>query len=247
MHLAVYLWTRGRRFLDKTPENCLRIRYLDELFPDATYVFLHRRAAENVNSLIQGWRARPRFVAHVLPELLEGIAPLDGKRWSFALIPGWRDLGRAPLEVICARQYAAGNEAVLAARRGMESARWVDVAYDELVARPAEQLRRLFTALGLAVTPAVEAAAVRLAAIPAATSLTPPRRDKWRYENLRRSSGSCPSWPRPSDASAMSRRRRRGLGVSPEVATAPDGSVHDVHRVLTTRFHDAALAHNSSN
>ncbi len=56
----------------------------------------------------------------------------------------------------------------------MESARWVDVAYDELVARPAEQLRWLFTALGLAVTPAVEAAAVRLAVIPAATSLTRP-------------------------------------------------------------------------
>ncbi len=183
VHLAVRLWTRGRRFLDKTPENCLRVAYLDALFPEATYVFLYRRAAENVSSLMQGWRARPRFVTHVLPEPLEGIAPLDGQRWSFALIPGWRDLRRAPLEVICARQYVTCNEAVLDAREDMDPARWVDVAYDDLLARPAEELRRVFGALGVAFTPTIEAAAVRLAGTPAPTSLTPPRRDKWRDEN----------------------------------------------------------------
>jgi hypothetical protein len=103
VHLAVRAFTRGRRFLDKTPESCLRISYLDALFPGATFVFLHRAAAENVNSLIEGWRARPRFVTHHLPEPLRNIAPLDGERWSFALVPGWRDLRDAPLEEICAR------------------------------------------------------------------------------------------------------------------------------------------------
>ncbi len=214
VHLAVRLWTRGRRFLDKTPENCLRISYLDALFPDAIFVFLHRRGAENVNSLIEGWRARPRFVTHVLPEALEGIAPLDGQRWSFALIPGWRELRHAPLEVICAHQYAACNGAVLAAREGMDPGRWVDVAYDDLLARPAEELRRLFGALGLAFTPTVEASAVRLAATPAATSLTPPRADKWRDENREAVERALP----------LIAETERRLGYPPAIAGPPPGA-----------------------
>jgi hypothetical protein len=62
VHTAIRLWTHGARFVDKTPESCLRVPYLDALFPDATFVFLRRRAADTVSSLDEGWRARPRFV-----------------------------------------------------------------------------------------------------------------------------------------------------------------------------------------
>ncbi|HEV2999425.1 MAG TPA: sulfotransferase, partial [Solirubrobacteraceae bacterium] len=132
VHLAVRAHTRGRRFLDKTPESCLRISYLDALFPGAQYVFLHRRAADNVNSLIEGWRARPRFVTHRLPEPLAGIAPLDGERWSFALVPGWRELRDAPLEEVCARQYVACNEAALDGLAALPAERWTAVGYEAL-------------------------------------------------------------------------------------------------------------------
>lgn len=183
VHLAVRAFTRGRRFLDKTPENCLRVRYLDALFPDAHFVFLHRRGAENVNSLIEGWRARPRFVTHRLPEPLTGIAPLDGERWSFALIPGWRNLRDAPLEVICAHQYIACNEAVIGARDDMAPERWTDIAYERLVEDPEEELGRLHDTLGLHFNGQARAAAARLSSTPAATALTPPRPDKWREQN----------------------------------------------------------------
>jgi hypothetical protein len=175
VHLAVRAVTRGRRFLDKTPESTLRIPYLDALFPDATFVFLHRRAADNVSSLMEGWRARPRFVTHRLPEPLTNVAPLDGERWSFVLVPGWRELRDAPLERICARQYVACNEAVLAARAAMAPERWIDVAYEDL----ADELPRVYAALGLPWTPAALAPLER----PAATALTPPREGKWREQN----------------------------------------------------------------
>jgi len=182
VHLAIRMFAR-RRFVDKTPENCLRIPYLDELFPDANFVFLHRDAAENVNSLIEGWRARPRFVTHRLPERLEGVAPLDGNLWSFALLPEWRELQRAPLEEICARQYVVCNEAVLEARTGMATQRWLDVAYDRLVEAPVDEVRRVFGELGLAVTPEVERYAAELDRRPSGTTLTPPAPDKWRRQN----------------------------------------------------------------
>jgi hypothetical protein len=183
IYLAIRLVVRDRRFVDKTPESCLRIPYLQALFPDATFVFLRRRAADNVNSLMEGWRARPRFVTYRLPERLEGLGPLSGDRWSFALIPGWRQLRQAPLEEICARQYIACNEAALDAREGIPSSGWLDVAYEDLVDSPVETSRRLFERLGLAFTREVEEYAAALHRTPGPTALSPPRPGKWREQN----------------------------------------------------------------
>ena len=183
VYLAISMFGRGRRFVDKTPENTLRIPYLDALFPDATFVFLRRRAADNVNSLIEGWRARPRFVTYRLPEPLERIAPLDGNLWSFALIPGWRSLRHAPLEEICAQQYVVCNESVLAAKAAMDPARWRELSYEEFVASPVDELRRLFESLGVAWRDTVERYARELDRRPSATAVTPPRPDKWREQN----------------------------------------------------------------
>jgi hypothetical protein len=170
IYLAVSLWTRGRRFVDKTPESCLRLAYLHALFPDATYVFLRRRAADNVNSLMEGWRARPRFVKYRLP---------SGHSWSFVLVPGWRALVGASLEEICAHQYVACNEAVLDARPAVEPSRWHELSYEDLLAAPREVLGRLFETLGLNVPSDLE----RVVGTPTRTTLTDPRPEKWREQN----------------------------------------------------------------
>ena len=140
VYRAVRMCVRKRRFVDKTPESCLRIPYLDALFPDAAFVFLRRRAADNVSSLIEAWHARPRFVKYRLPEDLTGLGPLSGDQWSFTLVPGWRELLGEPLEEICARQYVASNEAVLEARAFTDESRWADVFYEELVGDPVDEL-----------------------------------------------------------------------------------------------------------
>jgi hypothetical protein len=183
VYTAIRLFVRGRRFVDKTPENCLRLPYLDALFPDARFVFLRRRAADNVNSLMEGWRARPRFVTYRLPERLEGLGPLAGDLWSFTLVPGWRELRRASLEEICARQYVASNEAVLAARAEMDESRWLDVAYEDLVADPLAELARLFAGLDIPLTEQARSYAAELRERRSATTLTTPRAEKWREQN----------------------------------------------------------------
>ncbi len=183
VHWAIRLFVRGRRLVDKTPENCLRIPYLDALFPDARFVFLRRRAADNVNSLIEGWRARPRFVTHRLPVPLEASDLPDPQLWSFALFPGWPDVVSAPLEEICAVQYVVCNEAVLSARERMDEARWLDIAYEELVASPEAEIRRLFESLDVPFTPKVAASAESLDRKVSATALTPPKAGKWREQN----------------------------------------------------------------
>lgn len=183
VYTAVRLFVRGRRFVDKTPESCLRLAYLEALFPDARYVFLRRRAADNVNSLIEGWRARPRFVKYRLPETLDGLGPLSGNLWSFVLVPDWRSLRSSPLEEICARQYVACNEAVMAGRPDIDAARWNEVAYEDLVADAPRVLERLFADLELPYTGRARAFATEVTRHRSATALSPPRRDKWREQN----------------------------------------------------------------
>ena len=184
VYCAIRLFVRDHRFADKTPENCLRLSYLEELFPDATYVFLHRGAAENVSSLMEGWRARPRFVKYRLPETLDGLGPLSGDRWSFVLVPGWRELRHASLEEICARQYLACNQAVLDARPGIDASRWLELAYEDLVRDPVTVLGDLYRRLGLTFTDDAERFASGLHRAPSKTTLTGPRAGKWRDENL---------------------------------------------------------------
>ena len=183
VHLAIRLFARGGRFVDKTPANCLRVGYLAELFPGATFVFLRRRAADNVSSLMEAWRARPRFVRYRLPEPLDGLGELSGDRWSLVLVPGWRELREASLAEICARQYVACNEAVLQERAVLDESSWVDVRYESLVAAPVDELRRVYGELGLRFTDEAERFARTFAENRARTTLTAPRSEKWRDGN----------------------------------------------------------------
>jgi Sulfotransferase family len=183
VYLAVRWYVGKHRFVDKTPESCLRIPYLEALFPDARFVFLRRRAADNVSSLIEGWRARPRFVKYRLPDPLTGLGPLSGNAWSFTLVPRWRELREASLEEICARQYVASNSVALDARASVDASRWVDVRYEDLVASPDEELRRVYALLGLSYGDHAAAYATSFADTLALTTLSAPRPEKWREQN----------------------------------------------------------------
>ena len=104
--------------------------------------------------------------------------------------PGWRQLRFARLEEICARQYIATNEAALDAREGVDPSRWLEVAYEDLVASPVETAERLCGGLGLAFDPAIEQYAATFDSRPSSTTLSAPRPDKWSSRTASRSSAS---------------------------------------------------------
>ncbi len=121
-------------------------------------------------------------------------------------MPGWRELRDASLEEICARQYVACNEAVLAARARIEPSRWVEVAYEDLVGEPETVLRDLYRRLGLTFTDDAEQFASGLDRSPARTTLSAPAPGKWRDENLEAVERVLPL--RRGDRAAARRRLR---------------------------------------
>ncbi|MGH2735533.1 MAG: sulfotransferase family protein [Actinomycetota bacterium] len=169
-----------RRFIDKTPRNALRFGFLEELFPDARYVYLQRDGRENVNSLINAWRTS-RYRTYRLPQhhSIEGVDP---EWWKFVLYPGWRDDASGPLEVVCARQWSICNQHALAAAQDVDRERWMQIRYEDLVDHPEEEVGRLMEALDLPYEDGVRRRARATGNTPI-NVVTPPERGKWRKEN----------------------------------------------------------------
>lgn len=143
------------RLLEKTPENCLRLPFLQALFPDARVIFLTRDGRANVHSLLEGWRQPHLFPGYRTPVPVISPGQTRG-RWAFTLIPGWRELVDRPLVEICARQWAASNQAVLDFAALPNPLPILRVTYERLIAKPDETLRRItdFLDIDLADIPA---------------------------------------------------------------------------------------------
>jgi len=169
-----------RRLIDKTPRNSLRISFVDAVFPDGLYVFLQRDGRDNVNSLINAWRSS-RYRTYRLPEP-HSIPGVDRTWWKFVLYPGWEADSGGPLEVVCARQWIVSNERGLGSLHAIDQARWTTVRYEDLVADPVGETRRLLEFLDVPFHPRVERRARALAETPI-NIVTPPEPGKWRREN----------------------------------------------------------------
>jgi len=123
------------RFLEKTPKNSLRIPFLNEVFPDALYIYLFRDPRENLSSIIEAWRSSD-FVTYA------GLPEWPGK-WSLLLPPHYQQMKGKPLEEIVAFQWQAANQFILKDLGELPKGRWTALSYAELVADAPAVIERL--------------------------------------------------------------------------------------------------------
>jgi hypothetical protein len=176
----------SRRYLDKYPRNCLRVRYLHALFPGAWFIHVKRDGRATVSSIMTGWRTESRFESGERLPLALSIDGFEGTTWRFLLPPGWEAYatGRS-LEEVAAFQWIAANEAILEARKDLDASRWVEVKYEALVGAPTQTVGSLLERVGLPREEAVLTWTRDLQRHITVSAVTPPRQDKWRDENPR--------------------------------------------------------------
>jgi LPS sulfotransferase NodH len=169
-----------RRLVDKTPRNTLRVRFVNALFPDANFVFLHRDGRDNVNSLINAWRT-PRYRTYRLsqPHSIPGVDP---EWWKFLLYPGWDADVNGPLEIVCAKQWIAANRYALEDLERLDPQRWTRLRYEELIDDPLGATARVMNFIDVPVDERVRAKTAAVTTTPINT-VTPPEPGKWRREN----------------------------------------------------------------
>jgi uncharacterized protein (TIGR03032 family) len=124
------------RLLEKTPKNALRIPFLNAVFPDARFVYLHRQPRENLSSILDAWRSG-KFVTY------PGLPGWQGLPWSLLLIPGWRELIGRPLEEIAASQWELTHQHILDDLSRLPRDRWTALSYEEFLADPRGTVGRL--------------------------------------------------------------------------------------------------------
>ncbi len=124
------------RFLEKTPKNALRIDFLDQVFPDARYIFLSRPPRAEISSMIDAWRSGG-FVTY--PDL----PGWEGIPWSLLLVPGWRDLIGKSVQEICAAQWEYTTNRILDDLDRVAPGRWTVANYHRLTGDPTAEIERL--------------------------------------------------------------------------------------------------------
>ena len=148
------------RFLEKTPRNSLRIPFLRSIFPDAKFIYLYRDPRSNIGSLIDGWQHAKG-------------------RWTFVAPPGWRGLKGKPISEIAAAQWCAANQFILSDLVRLPRNDWTFVEYEQLIADPEAQVRKLCQFASLEIDEVLEALLRRPLPL-SQTTLTPPNPEKWR-------------------------------------------------------------------
>jgi hypothetical protein len=173
--------------LDKTCINTLRVPYLQRLFPDARFVFIHRDGRDNVSSMIDGWRLGRTDGGFGLEKFFgpspEPVAINGGefREWHFFLPPGWRAYNGASLEEVCAFQWSSANRLALDAKERIPRDQWIELRYEDLFERPVAMFRELFARLDLPFTEAMRARCANLQ--PTSIVKGAPRKDKWKEHN----------------------------------------------------------------
>jgi hypothetical protein len=130
------------RMLEKTPRNALRVPFLNAVFPDAFFLYLHRDPLATLSSMLDGWRSG-RIVTY--PEL----PGWSGPPWSMLLVPGWRRLEGRPLAEIVATQWATATRILLDDLDALPPHRWGVTSYERLVTDPRGEIGRICALTGL--------------------------------------------------------------------------------------------------
>jgi hypothetical protein len=179
----LYSYFEATRFVEKTPENSLRIPYLLDLFPDAHFVFIKRNPCDVVNSLINCWREEnSQYRSYYVPVDLKIPTHPHRRQWRFVLFDGWQDFVNASIPEIAFEQWHQCVSGVLAGREQVPEERWLEVHLERLLAQPRKCVLQVLKKLNIPVDERMFTRLEELIAKPP-NALSEPGQDKWRNEN----------------------------------------------------------------
>lgn len=175
---------KNRRMVEKTASNCFRLGFVNEVFPDALFVYITRDGRNNVNSLINAWLHPSRFFTYDLPEEIH-ISGCPHKKWKFVLPPGWREYLNCSLEEVCAFQWRACHAHVLKSIQGkINDARVYRMKLEDLQAKPVSVLQELARFCEIEYNAYLESLAKNLPVVNSQDRVI--MQDKWKAQNRER-------------------------------------------------------------
>lgn len=171
------------RLLEKTPRNCFRVAFMNQLFPDARFVFIQREANANISSLMEGWRKNASWINHQrFPELDDSdftMSNFEYKKWEYVLPPGWREFNGKSLEETCAHQWIQSNQYALRELDQLDSSRVIKIKYEDLVSDPATTVKSITDFIEVPYEGKLQQYAEKPPVV-SSSMFEKPRQDKWK-------------------------------------------------------------------
>jgi hypothetical protein len=163
---------QGNGFLiEKTVSNCLRIPFVDAIFPDAKYIFLVRDGCDVVESVYRQWiappdwsylleKARsfpfmdaPGYALKYLLNLMQKRNSHIHKTWGPRYQGIDDDVVSKDLFEVCAIQWSRCVEKAYSSLKKIESSRTIVIRYEDFVSQPIQWLEAISAFLGIDVLP----------------------------------------------------------------------------------------------
>lgn len=159
-------WWKEPVLVEKTVSNTLRVPYVHALFPDARFIHLIRDGYDVVESSYRQWTARPDW--RYLTGKVRALPPASAPRYALrvggqmvrrqfnrrsggALTPVWGPVYQGALEdvremgvlPVVARQWRRCVDSSLSGLMEVPDNQRIEVRYEEFVADPLSELKRL--------------------------------------------------------------------------------------------------------
>jgi hypothetical protein len=150
---------QGRRFLiEKTVSNCLRVPFVDTIFPDAKYIFLIRNGYDVVESVYRQWisppdwkylmvKARsfpfidaPGYALNYVLNMMKKPRSGGHKTWGPRYQGIDEDVATKDLLEVCAIQWSRSVEKAFLWLEKIATSRRMVIKYEDFVNRPQQYL-----------------------------------------------------------------------------------------------------------
>lgn len=165
------------RIVEKTPKNCFRISFIDNLFNDCKFIFLKRDGRANINSLIEGWKSNNKYIRASNLPLKLNIKGYDDQSWNFVMPPGWEDYINKPLEEVCAFQWISSNKFAIDGLKKIDDERKLTISYEDLTKNTHEVIKRICDFIDIPFSKNLRNLSHKP---PQVNYITKPQKDKWK-------------------------------------------------------------------
>jgi hypothetical protein len=149
--------------VEKTCANSLRVPFLNEIFPDARYIFIFRNGYDVTSSALIRWRSSiepeylyqklkfvpvtdiPYYAVKFIKNRLHQFNSKEKtqKQWGPVYDGMMRDLQEIPIEQVVARQWARSFEKAYQDLSSLGNEKYISLAYEDFVGDPLTILKKI--------------------------------------------------------------------------------------------------------